>query len=145
MHTIDQILPGGCKVGIGAKRTGFVPLDSIADAWGKDVRNLNKILVVGGRLQVEIDEISEDGERIDLRCLEIYKQVAPPAAAAAAAAAAAGDKGKGKTKKAAPAPKAKPKAKAVEEEDDDDDEDGVYSDDEDDDEEDFRLDYADDY
>ena len=143
MHTIDQILPGGCKVGIGAKRTGFVPLDSIADAWGKDVRNLNKILVVGGRLQVEIDEISEDGERIDLRCLEIYKQVAP--AAAAAAAAAAGDKGKGKTKKAAPAPKAKPKAKAVEEEDDDDDEDGVYSDDEDDDEEDFRLDYADDY
>jgi len=140
MHTIDQILPGGCKVGIGAKRTGFVPLESIADAWGKDVRNLNKILVVGGRLQVEIDEISEDGERIDLRCLEIYKQVAPPAAAAAAA----GDKGKGKTKKAAPAPKAKPKAKAVEEEDDDD-EDGVYSDDEDEEEEDFRLDYADDY
>ena len=89
-------------MGIGAKRTGFVPLDSIADAYGKEIKNLNKVLVVGGRLQVEVDEISEDGERIDLRCLEIYKQVAPPttkATAAAPAAAAAGKKGAAKMKK----------------------------------------------
>lgn len=95
----NQILPGGCKVGIGAKRTGFVPLDSIADAYGKEIKNLGKVLVVGGRMQVEIDEISEDGERIDLRCLEIFKQVAPPKKQAAGATPVGAEKGAAKMKK----------------------------------------------
>lgn len=86
-------------MGIGAKRTGFVPIDSIADAYEKEIKNLGKVLVVGGRMQVEIDEISEDGERIDLRCLEIFKQVAPPKKQGAGAAPVGTVKGAAKMKK----------------------------------------------
>lgn len=87
------------------------------------------MLVVGGRLQVEIDEISEDGELIDLRCLEIYKQVAPP-----------------KQKQQQQAPK-KAAARRDEEEDEEDEEDGgFYSDDEEEDDDDFnRLGYDDEW
>lgn len=122
-------------MGIGAKRTGFVPLDSIADAYGKEVKNLNKILVVGGRLQVEIDEISDDGERIDLRCLEIYKQVAPPKKQQQQAAAAPA------APKKAAAAAAKAPSRFEEDEDEDDDD---FADDED--EDDFsRLGYDDEW
>lgn len=112
--THAQILPGGVKVGIGAKKTGFCPIDSIADIYGQEIRDLNKVLVIGGRIQVEIDEITED-EKIDLICLEIYKQKAPTPA-------------KKKTSAATPASAKKKQAppKQV-------DEDNMYYDDDDDD------------
>lgn len=72
---ITKILPGGVKVGIGVKITGFVPLDSVSEAYGEEIKDLSRVLVVGGRLQVEVDEVSDDGKRIDLRCLEIFPQV----------------------------------------------------------------------
>eukprot|EP00624_Nannochloropsis_granulata_P005164 evm.model.NODE_36425_length_11871_cov_27.690168.1 len=87
---ITKILPGGVKVGIGVKKTGFVSLDSVCEAYGSEIKDLKRVLVVGGRLQVEVDEISEDGEKIDLRCLEIYPQEA------VAKQKAANGKGKGK-------------------------------------------------
>lgn len=115
---ITKLLPGGCKVGIGVKKTGFVPLDSIAEAYGKDIRDLGKVLVVGGRMQVEVDEISADGERIDLRCLEIYKQEVVKKKPAAKAAAA-------------PPPAAKKTARRDDDSDSDDEEGIAYEDDSD--------------
>jgi hypothetical protein len=40
-----QVLPdgGGVKVGIGAKNTGFVPISSLADALGKEIKDLSKV------------------------------------------------------------------------------------------------------
>lgn len=40
-----QVLPdgGGVKVGIGAKNTGFVPISSLADALGKEIKDLGKV------------------------------------------------------------------------------------------------------
>ena len=93
----------GAKIGIGAKKTGFVPLASIAEAYGKRITNLEnvgenarnfymrymacdeltclcfdaiQVLVVGGRMQVEIDEITKD-KKIILRCIEILEQSKP--------------------------------------------------------------------
>lgn len=109
-------------MGIGAKKTGFVPLDSIVDIYGKEIKNLNKILTVGGRLLVEIDEISDDGERIDLTCLEIYKQSPTPP-----------NKKKTATRKQEPTVK---KKEVYDDEDDDD----MYLDDDDEDENRFGYD-----
>jgi predicted RNA-binding protein with RPS1 domain len=127
---ITKILPGGVKVGIGVKKTGFVSLDSICEAYGNEIKDLKRVLVVGGRLQVEVDEVSEDGERIDLRCLEIY----PQEAVVKKKAVVGKGKGKGGGGKVV---KDKKKEKVVKEEDEEEEEGGrgggiKYDDDDDD-------------
>ena len=138
---ITKILPGGVKVGIGVKKTGFVSLDSICEAYGNEIKDLKRVLVVGGRLQVEVDEISEDGERIDLRCLEIYPQ---EAVAKKKAAVVGGKKGEGKGKAAGGGGKVV-KKKEVEEEEEGGRGGGIKYDDDDDDDDYNRLGYDDEW
>lgn len=38
-------MPGGVKVGIGAKVTGFCDIDSIADVYGREIRDLSKVRI----------------------------------------------------------------------------------------------------
>jgi hypothetical protein len=37
------VLEFGVKVGIGAKKTGYVPIDSVSEAYGKDIKDLRKV------------------------------------------------------------------------------------------------------
>ena len=79
-----------------------------------------QVLVVGGRMQVQIDEITDD-ENIDLLCLEIFKQTSPA------------------KKKASPSSSAK-KSKSTAPPQKDDDEDNMYYDADDDDSNQFGYD-----
>jgi len=68
-----QVVAKGVKVGIGAKKTGFVPVSSIVEAYGRPISKIDDLLAVGGRMTVEVDQVTKE-KNIILRCVKILEQ-----------------------------------------------------------------------